>query len=274
VPVRITANATAGMPDTVRVLASGKPEFALPLRIVTPGYKKNDTIVPVASVLGVQWNDSAKSIVGDLMVLAVNSTTPCGVFQVTDSPGVTTDIKRGDDAAWNAPATPAESYGSGSFAINLGSQPIDVTYSIADGSLRATTLRINGTTYEPTYDSSVELFPNIVNLQAYYGKDTANKGVVDKWDRVTPTTNAEWLQVIAVRVAIVARSAQFEKEEVTHDNLLWDVGSSIAMTGSEDCNGGKSKCLRLKIDHLEDYKRYRYRVFDTVIPLRNMLWNS
>jgi type IV pilus assembly protein PilW len=208
------------------------------------------------------------------MVLAVNSTTPCGVFQVTDSPGVTTDIKRGDDAAWNAPATPAESYGSGSFAINLGSQPIDVTYSIADGSLRATTLRINGTTYEPTYDSSVELFPNIVNLQAYYGKDTANKGVVDKWDRVTPTTNAEWLQVIAVRVAIVARSAQFEKEEVTHDNLLWDVGSSIAMTGSEDCNGGKSKCLRLKIDHLEDYKRYRYRVFDTVIPLRNMLWNS
>ena len=37
---------------------------------------------------------------------------------------------------------------------------------------------------------------------------------------------------------------------------------------------GTSKCLKLKIDTLPNWKRYRYRVFDTVIPLRNMLWNS
>jgi type IV pilus assembly protein PilW len=43
-----------------------------------------------------------------------------------------------------------------------------------------------------------------------------------------------------------------------------------------DCgpDGAKSKCLKLVVNTLADWKRYRYRVYDTVIPLRNMLWNS
>ena len=78
--------------------------------------------------------------------------------------------------------------------------------------------------------------------------------------------------MLAVRVAVVARSAQYEKEEVTSTNPLWDVGTAIAIAGTATC--GASKCLSLKVDYLTDWKHYRYRVFDTVIPLRNMLWNS
>ena len=105
-----------------------------------------------------------------------------------------------------------------------------------------------------------------------YGKDTNADGSVDTWDNVTPATPAQWLQVLAVRVAVVARSAQYEKEEVTSTNPLWDVGTAIAIAGTATC--GTSKCLSLKVDSLTDWKHYRYKVFDTVIPLRNMLWNS
>ncbi|QJW83527.1 hypothetical protein HK414_03270 [Ramlibacter terrae] len=130
-------------------------------------------------------------------------------------------------------------------------KPIDITYSIVDNSLRARTLNIDTADSKPTYPAAVEMFPSIVNMQAYYGKDTDNNGTVDARNRTAPTTNAEWLQVIAVRLAVVARSTQMEKEDVTHANLLWDVGTSITMADTEDCTLATtaSKCLRLKIDH-------------------------
>ena len=111
-----------------------------------------------------------------------------------------------------------------------------------------------------------------------YGKETTGAtpplGVVDTWDNITPTTNAGWRQVVAVRLAVVARSATYEKEVVTTANPTWDVGSVIPVTGAVTCPSGTGKCLSLKVDGLTDWQHYRYKVFDTVIPLRNMLWNS
>jgi type IV pilus assembly protein PilW len=51
------------------------------------------------------------------------------------------------------------------------------------------------------------------------------------------------------------------------------VGSAVPTTGAVNCNNG-SQCVTLKLSHLPDYQRYRYKVFETVVPLRNMLWNS
>src|SRR5512138_140979 len=68
------------------------------------------------------------------------------------------------------------------------------------------------------------LFPQVVNLQAFYGKDTDNDRVVDTYDAVTPTTPAGWAQVLTVRIAVVTRSTQYEKDEVTASEPLWDVG--------------------------------------------------
>ena len=101
---------------------------------------------------------------------------------------------------------------------------------------------------------------------------TLTAAPVDLWNTVTPTSNADWRQVLAVRIAIVARSAQFEKEDVTRGNPLWDVGATVTVAGSAAC--GSSRCLTLKVDDEPDWQRYRYKVFDTVIPLRNLLWNS
>lgn len=67
-----------------------------------------------------------------------------------------------------------------------------------------------------------------------------------------------------------------ERENVTAaGNVEWDVGTAIAITGTVNCNSGSGgQCLQIKVDHLADWQRYRYKVFDTLIPLRNILWNS
>jgi len=117
-----------------------------------------------------------------------------------------------------------------------------------------------------------ELFPQVVNLQALYGKDTNSDGVVDTYNTTTPTTNALWRQVLAIRLAVVVRSVNFDKQEVTTAEPLWDVGTSATVTGSAACGG--SQCLSLKVDGLADWKHYRYTVFDVVAPLRNLLWGG
>ncbi len=262
----IIATGAGGLPDSVRVLASGKTSYSVPLRITAPGYVPGDTRFPVASVRSV--------VAGDLMVASISGTTPpgasaCEVFRVTANPGTVSEVARAADAGWNVGAM--QNYPEGGILVNLGA-PLDVTYSIANNSLMARTLSIAGALSTPDYPAAVELFPNIVQLQAFYGKDANGDGAVDLWDRSVPANNAEWRRVTAVRMAVVARSTQYEKEEVTADNLNWEVGS-IAVTGSVDC-GAPKRCLSIKVDHLPDYKHYRYRVFETIVPLRNMLWNS
>jgi hypothetical protein len=70
-----------------------------------------------------------------------------------------------------------------------------------------------------------DLFPQIVNMQALYGKDTDGDGIVDTYDETTPTTPAGWRQVLTIRVAIVARSIKDEGSNVTTSQPLWDIGA-------------------------------------------------
>ena len=54
---------------------------------------------------------------------------------------------------------------------------------------------------------------HIVQLQAQYGKDTDGDGAVDTWDEITPAAPNAWLQVVAVRIGLVARSAMPERPD-------------------------------------------------------------
>ena len=54
---------------------------------------------------------------------------------------------------------------------------------------------------------------SIVQLQAQYGKDTDADGAIDTWDEVTPNAANGWVQVIAIRLALVARSALPERPD-------------------------------------------------------------
>lgn len=275
VPVDIDDGAANG-PDTIRVFYGGKRNFSAPLRVVAAGYDPNSVtfsqMFEVSSGVGVEGPGASSP--GDLLVAAKDSVLPCEMFEATGSPGETNLVPRADNASrWNPTKFPTAAYGNGSFLVNLG-RPVDITYSIVDGSLRARTLSI-GANGAPTYSAFVELFSDVVQMQAMYGKDTNGDGTVDAWNTGDPANNDEWRQVIAVRIAIVTRSTQQEREVVTPTEPVWNVGNAINIAGTAAC--GSSKCLTLKVrkDNADQtWKYFRYRVYETIVPLRNMVWNS
>ena len=156
--------------------------------------------------------------------------------------------------------------------VNLG-QLITRTYAIQNGQL---TLNLNdGTT--PT-----EFANNIVYMRAQYGLDTDNNGSIDAWVDPRPvqgnplasfTPNHplfltgtgvqiadSWKMVKGIRVAIVARSDNMEKDVVeTRTTIpLWT-----------NTNGNPAPSYTVPGG---DGAHYRYRVFETIVPFRNMIW--
>lgn len=281
-PVQIT-DGVNGAPDTIEIMSSAKNSYAVPTQVVQdhPATAANFF---VDSTLGIA--------VGDLMIAVPQPSVPCtgsnaatcnwcSVFNVTNvggqgsgnSSGAGQGLNQvihnsGNSGPWNQPGGqtifPSTGYPAGSYLIDLG-QMVDHLYSVSNANaLQLTTFVSTNAT-----SSTADLYPQIVNLQAMYGKDTNGDGVVDTYDNVTPT---DWTQVLTVRVALVARSGQYEKDVVTSANPLWDVGTATTVSGATTC--GTSKCLTLKVDGLTDWQHYRYKVFDTVVPLRNLLWRS
>jgi type IV pilus assembly protein PilW len=106
---------------------------------------------------------------------------------------------------------------------------------------------------------------DIVSLKAHYGIDTDDDGAVDTWQ---PASGDVWSaaslpaqplatlrRIRSVRVAIVARSPRYEREAVTPGPLpLFDGTLALPLTA--------------------DGQHYRYRVLETIVPLRNALWNA
>jgi type IV pilus assembly protein PilW len=103
----------------------------------------------------------------------------------------------------------------------------------------------------------VPIADGVVAIRARYGLDTNNDGYIDVYDNTAP---AEARALVAVQVAVVARSAQLERTPVSPATLtLW--------TGGTVANGGA-----LTLD--EAAQRYRYRVYHTTAPLRNVIWTN
>lgn len=273
VPVVITDGASDA-PDSIRVLASSKSTFSVPLNVIglgyVPGAAPLGTAFPVMSAGGVSAND--------FLITYKDSASHCQVFQATNV--ATGQIGRITDAHWNADAFPNLTVPANSFLLNMGTFE-DVRYSVSDaGTLQFNRLQI-AADFTPSYSGNVNLYSNIVNLQAYYGKastfDVASNtpGPITDWNTTQPATNTDWLKTLAIRVALVSRSDQYEKEVVTSADPLWDVGANSSITGASTC--GTSKCITLKIPRAAgstDWQHYRYKVFDSVIPMRNMLWSQ
>jgi type IV pilus assembly protein PilW len=120
---------------------------------------------------------------------------------------------------------------------------------------------------------------NIVSLRAQYGRDNTKvmDGVVDKFDQTTPTAGAAFAcgiaRISAVRLALVARSGDFDKSAPTTVAPVWD--------GSVADNPAGSQALPIKLSSENsklflpagaDWKNYRYKVYQTVIPIRTTTW--
>jgi type IV pilus assembly protein PilW len=269
-PVIITAGATAADSDTLTVLRGGSMGVSVPIPI-TGNHANTDSAFSVQSSLGIA--------AGDLMMAlpeAPDASNWCTIFTVqasgaaplsdTSIPHVT-GTTNWNPSTSNMPTT----YAAGG-TLNKINQLVYRSYGVSGGNLVSTDLFAdNGSPADPAPIGS-----QIVLMKAYYGKDTSGDGTVDTYDTSTPTTVAGWQQIKTIRVAVVARSGQREKDAVTAANPTWDVGSTISITGTSAC--GDSRCLTLSV-HSDtstdtEWQHYRYKVFDTVIPLRNMLWSA
>lgn len=132
---------------------------------------------------------------------------------------------------------------------NLGPQP----------QLHVWSLQGNELVYYNHLDgtSSAAVAQDVLRFQAEYGYDANGDGQINSADEWTSTfgTSWTWDRVLAVRVAVLVRSSQFERDEVTTEQPRWANGSKpFALDG--------------------DWQHYRYRVYESVIPLRNTLWGQ
>ncbi len=101
----------------------------------------------------------------------------------------------------------------------------------------------------------------VVDLQADYGVDTTGDGVIDAYNNTAPASAAAWAQVIAVRVAVLVRSAQYFRPATPG-------GACTATTAAPTWSGGTF----FMSDTLPSC--YKYRAFETVVPLRNTIWKE
>lgn len=153
--------------------------------------------------------------------------------------------------------------GEGGLLINLGQTNTlkMLAYAVRNGTLTVCDLMLNdctdannATLSNPAIWAPVE--NNVVSLRAIYGRDTTlplMNGTVDVYDQTVPATGCQWLRATSVRLALVTQSAQFEKGNVTTAAPNWPGDATAPLT----------------LSGIVDWQRYRYRVFQTVIPLRN-----
>lgn len=256
----------SGAPDTIQIMYSAKLSYAVPTKVIED-HPRTAANFFTNTALGIAD--------GNLMIAVpkvIDANNWCSVFNVTGTGGANPQVQHnsGGQGPWNQSGGqtifPLAGYPAGSFLVDMGTL-VRRSYSVSGNALQLASF--DSATAGSSADTA---FPQIVNLKALYGKDTNADGVVDAYDAVTPTTNAGWRQVLSIRLAVVVRSVQYEREDVTPALPAWDVGTDATVAGTLPC--GASKCLTLQVNGGADWKRYRYKVYDTVVPLRNMLWRS
>jgi len=136
------------------------------------------------------------------------------------------------------------------------------TYSVDNGNLMARDDFSSGT--------QVQVANNVVALKAQYGISDAGSQIVNQWVSATLGPAGNWAtpslvdlrRVKAIRLAVVIRSAIKERPDAATGQCTV---TSVAPVSWPD-----GPAIDLSND--PDWRCYRYRSFETVVPLRNVLW--
>jgi type IV pilus assembly protein PilW len=250
IPVLIEAGADAGDPDTITVLYGGSSSLSTPVP-----FMQNSTAGTylVRSPVCFSPNDVIAAVEGNKCTVSTIDAAGVSVDAGSGFATITLTPVAGDLGATYAAATAS--------VVNLGQAAAmgRVAYTVD------TTGRVLRTQNQlPTAGPVNPVINDVVNLKAQYGLDTDNDGAIDAWQEAKDDWSAANLpakplatlrQIRAVRIAIVTRSAQYEKDTVTPGPLLM-LDDTVSMDlGADD-------------------QHYRYKVLETVVPLRNALWNA
>jgi type IV pilus assembly protein PilW len=262
-PAQITPGVNAATPDTITLISSSTGWLPAPINLTT---------AMASPTSNYQVNNPFGVTAGDVLVLA-QSGQACTVVQATNTP--TTGTPGNQNTVLHASGTfrtsgggtalarynPAGGigpvYSASAVLMDVGAAPAVNTYYILNNTLTVDQL-VTGQLAQP-------VAANIVQLKALYGKDTNGDGIVDTWNTTAPVTSSDWASVLAVRVALVARSAQPEKPDPTTGvcstttvapTVTWDDGTTTQLILTANAN----------------WQCYRYKVFHMTTSLRNLIW--
>ncbi|WP_374518284.1 PilW family protein [Undibacterium squillarum] len=146
-----------------------------------------------------------------------------------------------------------------------------------------TEFRFATTALQKLTENQREIASDVVSLQAQYGlANDVNSNQITSWVNAsgndwsytaTTPTLANRNRIRAIRVALIVRSGQAEREEIP------EVVSCSSLTAAKPSGicawagtaADPSPLMNLALQD-PDWRRYRYRVFETIIPLRNVIW--
>jgi type IV pilus assembly protein PilW len=151
---------------------------------------------------------------------------------------------------------------------NLGQTPRIIAYAVRNGSLTSCDY-LSADCSSTSAANWTAVGGNVVSLRAQYGQDTnpgTADGMIDVWNQTTPDTACKWVRASAVRYALVAKSTQFESTINAAGQRVGDTVTAAAPTWQ----GSTDAPIDLTSD--TDWKSFRYRTFETVVPARNLVW--
>ena len=268
-PVTIT-DGLLGASDTLRILASAKQDGSAAAHLITTHPADALTLL-VDSTLGI--------VVNDLLVLQEPGKS-CTMFQATAVPVSDVKVSHQTTSDWNSatPATlfPTSGYGVGASVINLGAV-MHHQYSVSANK------QLQAEHYLSANDSwqTMPLASNVVSLQAQYGFDNRpgmqatpqvtwwSSSMLDADGNGTTGDNGDLRRLLAIRIAIVARSDKPEPPAATGCNTAV---APVWLAGAEA--NGKLTETAINVSGDPNWRCYRYRVLQGVVPLRNLIWNQ
>ena len=168
----------------------------------------------------------------------------------------------------------------------------DMTGAIHDANLACignwitTVFRVNPA-YDPTSATNSQAYlerngnpavSDIVNIQAQYG--VSNNGASNQVTQWVNASGGTWAapsvanrnRIKAVHIAVVARNGLYEKAVVTNTCTTNKGTVNNGPCAWDDTTVDAAPAIDLSND--TNWQHYRYRVFETIIPLRNMIWAS
>lgn len=257
VPVEIVPGGNNSTPDEIRIFYGDSQLLSTPAKITSNQSTPFDE-VRLANPFGF--------LPGNAIVIAEPGKS-CTMGQVTGVVSESAFYRSGNytnasginvAARFNGAPGPVGGYTTNGIVFNLGNAPVRNVYRIKGNQLVLQSMF--GTS------GSIAIADNILMLKAQYGKDVDGDGSVGPGDynNTPPANPIEWSRVLTVRLAVLARSAQPEIASSGNKTDACD-----ATTAAPTWSGGS-----FDLSGDATWQCYRYRVFETTVPLRNLIWQQ
>lgn len=266
-PLIVTAGATATDSDAIQVNTGD-------LLGGIPAYTTKPMITPIGA-LDVSRVDGFA--VGDLIIVMQGN--DCTLMQVSQVIPATMQLLHNPGVRIYNPTLPNA---TGFPAYATGARVLDPktitskTYQVNGGNLQ---LVVSVTGVPPTVET-FSLVHNVVFMKAQYGVAPVGSQAVDTWVDATgiwtPTalaaSPANRKRIKAVRFVVVSRSDKEEGSNVTTPCTNVSLRVNNGPCAWRDSATDPAPLIDLSAT--PNWQRYRYKVYQTIVPLRNVMWGN